>query len=166
VVERYGPNGTGWKRYISSSVGVAFRLNWPGLEWGDITERVLRSVEKIARGRERKLRGDCGGTPSCVEYEGEGPSLVGGLKDDEDDGSCQPQRRGRPDREICGRTSFYIFSTRFFFFGGDGKRNLIRPDVDSPGWRTFVPVTTSNDQNMGKGRHCSITAHSGFRLRT
>jgi hypothetical protein len=77
-------------------------------------------------------------------------------------------RRGGADRtgRSVGEHPFTYFPHDFFFFGGDGKRNLIRPDVDSPGWRTFVPVTTSNDQNMGKGRHCSITAHSGFRLRT
>jgi len=44
----------GPKGYMSPSVGVAFRLSWPGLEWEDITERVLRSAEKMARGGERE----------------------------------------------------------------------------------------------------------------
>jgi len=102
---------------------------------------------------EGKLRGDCEEIPGCVGYEGEGPTLAGGERerDDEDDGSCQPQRRGGRTGRCVGEHSVYIFSARIFFLG-DSKRYLIRPDVDSPGWRTFVPVTTSNDQNMGKGR--------------
>jgi len=47
--EVWDERSKGPKGYISSSVGVAFRLSWPGLEWRDITERVLRSAEKIAR---------------------------------------------------------------------------------------------------------------------
>ena len=72
-------------------------------------------------------------------------------------------RRGGTDRtgKSVGEHSFTYFPHDFFLGGMVSVILFGRPD-----WRTFVPVTTSNDQNMGKGRLCSITAHSGFRLRT
>ena len=59
-------------------MGVAFGLNWPSLErTRDMTERVVRSAEKIARVLEReRLRRGCEETPKSVKYEEERSSPV------------------------------------------------------------------------------------------
>ena len=73
--------------YIRAGAGVAFRLHWPGLEWGELGGSF--GEQRRERGEERIKRG-CEERPNRVGYEGARQTPAGG---EDDDGRCQPPRR-------------------------------------------------------------------------
>lgn len=82
--------------YMGCGDGFRIELDKPGTR--DITERVVRSEEKIGK----KLRRDCEEIPKRVGYERERrerdrQTFGGQERERDDDGSCQP-RGGAEDR--------------------------------------------------------------------
>lgn len=70
-----------------------------------------------------------------------------------------PEGQTGPENDWAHIPHVFIFRTMIFqfFFGGMGYDILFgRPDVDSPSWRTFVPVTTLSDPSMRNGEPCSL----------